>query len=147
MSLSLKKCKEETKVAAKIQYTCTRTGGLECFSYTPNFSLASFAPLTRLATFCIATSRAKSGPLCLGFSSVENGENPKTQRRNSGSAGCSRENNMKTCLPQSSVAPSWSLGMYFAAVTSASHTCSGVSTTGLRGLMTPINATYIRSEV
>ena len=40
------------------------------------------------------------------------------------------------------MAPSWSLGMYLAAKMRSSHTCSGVSTVGLRGLMTPMKATY-----
>ena len=63
-------------------------------------------------------SRAKSGDPCLGLRSTLNG-----------------------LKPQSSVAPSWSVGMCFAAATRSAATCSGVSTVGLSGSMTPMKAT------
>ena len=55
--------------------------------------------------FCIATSRAKSGEPCRGLTSRLKGEKP-----------------------QSSVAPSMSLGMCWAAIISSFRTCSAVST-------------------
>ncbi len=61
------------------------------------------APLIRSVIFAKATSRAKSGEPFLGFTSMLKGEKP-----------------------QSSVAPKRALGMYFDAVTRASHTSSAV---------------------
>lgn len=88
------------------------------FHYMPSFSLAIFAPFTRFAIFWKAMSLAKSGLPCFGFASIENGENP-----------------------QSSVARSWSFGMYLLAATMASHMSSGFSTCGFNGFTTPTNAT------
>lgn len=84
----------------------------------PSCAEAIAVPSTRALIFWNAMSRAISGEPCLGFTSMLNGEKP-----------------------QSSVAPSRSLGMYLAAVTRSSHTCSGVSTIGLSGLMTPMKQT------
>lgn len=63
-------------------------------------------------------SRATSGEPCFGFTSMLNGEKP-----------------------QSSVEPSRSREMYFAARTRSALTSSGVSTCGFCGLMTPMKAT------
>ncbi len=62
-------------------------------------------------------SRAMSGEPWLGLTSIENGEKP-----------------------QSSVEPSWSLGMCLAAASNWLRTSSGDSMRGFSGLMTPIQA-------
>ena len=81
----------------------------------PRRSAASLVPSTRLVIFWKAMSRAKSGEPCLGFSSMLNGEKP-----------------------QSSVEPSRSFGMKFAARHQRVADLLGVSTRGFCGLITPM---------
>jgi len=56
----------------------TRAAVAQPVDQAPSSSEAICAPLTRLAIFCIAISRAKSGDPWAGFSSRENGENPQS---------------------------------------------------------------------
>lgn len=72
---------------------------------------------------------------------MENGENPFSDLYVS-HVWARNTSQIKGGLPQSSVAPSWSGGMYLLASIKWSATSSGVSTLGLRVLMTPIKATW-----
>ena len=109
----------DTHAAARarevVQRCSSRTSA--CDRLDPELLRRHRAPSRRASIFCIATSRAKSGEPCFGFTSRLNGEKP-----------------------QSSVAPRRSTGMCFAAVRSSSRTLSGVSTSGVSGLTTPDEA-------